>query len=142
MILRPPRSTRTDTLFPYTTLFRSPQIEAGQQHHQRPARRGLDKETAERPREQFTVEVKDEPERPLLLDGDLEHPSRGRVHIGALLDAVISDKDVHRLIGSVGELVFVQDGARQRPERGGDLRGGGGGRGAGGGNGRGTVGTP
>src|SRR3546814_2981263 len=25
MILRPPRSTRTDTLFPYTTLFRSHQ---------------------------------------------------------------------------------------------------------------------
>src|SRR3546814_19966441 len=30
MIRRPPRSTRTDTLFPYTTLFRSRQ--AGQQH--------------------------------------------------------------------------------------------------------------
>src|SRR3546814_3388927 len=29
MIRRPPRSTRTDTLFPYTTLFRSEQ----QQHH-------------------------------------------------------------------------------------------------------------
>src|SRR3546814_16144122 len=32
MILRPPRSTRTDTLFPYTTLFRSPdhvQLRAG-----------------------------------------------------------------------------------------------------------------
>src|SRR3546814_14907797 len=29
MIRRPPRSTRTDTLFPYTTLFRSP---AGAQH--------------------------------------------------------------------------------------------------------------
>src|SRR3546814_17212749 len=28
MIRRPPRSTRTDTLFPYTTLFRSP-IEHG-----------------------------------------------------------------------------------------------------------------
>src|SRR3546814_5026017 len=28
MIRRPPRSTRTDTLFPYTTLFRSPQIRA------------------------------------------------------------------------------------------------------------------
>src|SRR3546814_13216411 len=27
MILRPPRSTRTDTLFPYTTLFRSVRIE-------------------------------------------------------------------------------------------------------------------
>src|SRR3546814_19374262 len=25
MIRRPPRSTRTDTLFPYTTLFRSPE---------------------------------------------------------------------------------------------------------------------
>src|SRR3546814_12302850 len=28
MIRRPPRSTRTDTLFPYTTLFRSPDGEA------------------------------------------------------------------------------------------------------------------
>src|SRR3546814_12688733 len=26
MIQRPPRSTRTDTLFPYTTLFRSPHV--------------------------------------------------------------------------------------------------------------------
>src|SRR3546814_19669625 len=32
MILRPPRSTRTDTLFPYTTLFRSPGQKAAQQH--------------------------------------------------------------------------------------------------------------
>src|SRR3546814_16851474 len=30
MIRRPPRSTRTDTLFPYTTLFRS--ISVGPQH--------------------------------------------------------------------------------------------------------------
>src|SRR3546814_16071326 len=29
MIRRPPRSTRTDTLFPYTTLFRSLAIERG-----------------------------------------------------------------------------------------------------------------
>src|SRR3546814_15189473 len=29
MILRPPRSTRTDTLFPYTTLFRSSGSAAG-----------------------------------------------------------------------------------------------------------------
>src|SRR3546814_15720850 len=28
MLLRPPRSTRTDTLFPYTTLFRSGQFDA------------------------------------------------------------------------------------------------------------------
>src|SRR3546814_2326913 len=36
MIRRPPRSTRTDTLFPYTTLFRS----------RRPARHRLDREPA------------------------------------------------------------------------------------------------
>src|SRR3546814_14210053 len=29
MIRRPPRSTRTDTLFPYTTLFRSPDPQPG-----------------------------------------------------------------------------------------------------------------
>src|SRR3546814_8900387 len=29
MIRRPPRSTRTDTLFPYTTLFRSPSAGSG-----------------------------------------------------------------------------------------------------------------
>src|SRR3546814_9908645 len=41
MIRRPPRSTRTDTLFPYTTLFRSGReavdrlrgVEAAGQHH-------------------------------------------------------------------------------------------------------------
>src|SRR3546814_17814246 len=42
MILRPPRSTRTDTLFPYTTLFRSAEhrfVLVGQEarFHQRPA---------------------------------------------------------------------------------------------------------
>src|SRR3546814_19892935 len=31
MIRRPPRSTRTDTLFPYTTLFRSPLQKGGLQ---------------------------------------------------------------------------------------------------------------
>src|SRR3546814_9359219 len=30
MIRRPPRSTRTDTLFPYTTLFRSEPLRLGQ----------------------------------------------------------------------------------------------------------------
>src|SRR3546814_12143393 len=34
MIRRPPRSTRTDTLFPYTTLFRSPDC-ADRAHDQR-----------------------------------------------------------------------------------------------------------
>src|SRR3546814_13024057 len=33
MIRRPPRSTRTDTLFPYTTLFRSPWAQAALTDH-------------------------------------------------------------------------------------------------------------
>src|SRR3546814_8741981 len=35
MIRRPPRSTRTDTLFPYTTLFRSPGPRPAQDHYPR-----------------------------------------------------------------------------------------------------------
>src|SRR3546814_4907124 len=36
MIRRPPRSTRTDTLFPYTTLFRSPSNQYGRAIEQQP----------------------------------------------------------------------------------------------------------
>src|SRR3546814_4015120 len=36
MIRRPPRSTRTDTLFPYTTLFRSNRSPAGCQTNRNP----------------------------------------------------------------------------------------------------------
>src|SRR3546814_4057630 len=39
MIRRPPRSTRTDTLFPYTTLFRSPANEWLQPNPRYPSRR-------------------------------------------------------------------------------------------------------
>src|SRR3546814_9236263 len=38
MIRRPPRPTRTDTLFPYTTLFRSPQLEELRREPARAAR--------------------------------------------------------------------------------------------------------
>src|SRR3546814_7692055 len=44
MIRRPPRSTRTDTLFPYTTLFRSELLAAGEG----PARRDEDAIVRER----------------------------------------------------------------------------------------------
>src|SRR3546814_7927566 len=40
MIRRPPRSTRTDTLFPYTTLFRSGTESAAAFHHPCPCRTG------------------------------------------------------------------------------------------------------
>src|SRR3546814_7825524 len=39
MIRRPPRSTRTDTLFPYTTLFRSPRRPHGHALERQPERR-------------------------------------------------------------------------------------------------------
>src|SRR3546814_2750790 len=69
MIRRPPRSTRTDTLFPYTTLFRSHevaglrprraifrQIATGLTHH--PDRRAIDLFTLERARsEEHTSEL-------------------------------------------------------------------------------------
>src|SRR3546814_1562378 len=38
MIRRPPRSTRTDTLFPYTTLFRSPTARPGAAFRRPPRR--------------------------------------------------------------------------------------------------------
>src|SRR3546814_14679737 len=40
MIRRPPRSTRTDTLFPYTTLFRSPAAPAPGPRGRSPLRQG------------------------------------------------------------------------------------------------------
>src|SRR3546814_5029964 len=39
MIRRPPRSTRTDTLLPYTTLFRSPRLPLRQRQQPRMADR-------------------------------------------------------------------------------------------------------
>src|SRR3546814_2123437 len=52
MIRRPPRSTRTDTLFPYTTLFRSDRVEreqriAGEVHLRHQARRDAGAEQRE-----------------------------------------------------------------------------------------------
>src|SRR3546814_12452142 len=43
MIRRPPRSTRTDTLFPYTTLFRSPAADGLPAGHRRGLHPGLDR---------------------------------------------------------------------------------------------------
>src|SRR3546814_15612970 len=76
MIRRPPRSTRTDTLFPYTTLFRSPGVGLGgdvhgeadefAQHRQRRAGRARGVAAASR----VAVPHADE-ENLLLREGDL-----------------------------------------------------------------------
>src|SRR3546814_19644993 len=50
MIRRPPRSTRTDTLFPYTTLFRSHSLPARQQPRSPRVGRQRQEITDERPR--------------------------------------------------------------------------------------------
>src|SRR3546814_19506879 len=55
MIRRPPRSTRTDTLFPYTTLFRSPgrrTARACRHPDKAPCRRILPKAQSSPPRPQ------------------------------------------------------------------------------------------
>src|SRR3546814_3564974 len=56
MIRRPPRSTRTDTLFPYTTLFRShlaghPAVHREQPERQAPRRHGDGHQVAQRSEE-------------------------------------------------------------------------------------------
>src|SRR3546814_5209054 len=47
MIRRPPRSTRTDTLFPYTTLFRSRRFQRRLQENARESLRRSDQHAAE-----------------------------------------------------------------------------------------------
>src|SRR3546814_7998423 len=55
MILRPPRSTRTDTLFPYTTLFRSCPF---------PRRRGPRHRQARRPSRRCAARRQHQPRKP------------------------------------------------------------------------------
>src|SRR3546814_2198925 len=66
MIRRPPRSTRTDTLFPYTTLFRSQRLhelhrqvgDDGQARHLQPDRSGVEQAEQEAGRsEEHTSEL-------------------------------------------------------------------------------------
>src|SRR3546814_7946646 len=68
MIRRPPRSTRTDTLFPYTTLFRSPggpggdhegarAVQGGRQALRHPGARRERREALSRRSEEHTSEL-------------------------------------------------------------------------------------
>src|SRR3546814_3048843 len=55
MIRRPPRSTRTDTPFPYTTLFRSPRSRRAFRDHVRPQLLGLAPARAQRVGRERTI---------------------------------------------------------------------------------------
>src|SRR3546814_4126189 len=68
MIRRPPRSTRTDTLFPYTTLFRSPGADRLDAARQRPGRDRPDRRGQRPPRGQ--------PHRPQDQAGAGQRPDR------------------------------------------------------------------
>src|SRR3546814_15318975 len=82
MIRRPPRSTRTDTLFPYTTLFRSRSVGGGAGQ---PARL-LALELEQRPSRVEHVGAGADPyqlaavDHRQVVDPLLEHPLKGHLH--------------------------------------------------------------
>src|SRR3546814_20206663 len=81
MIRRPPRSTRTDTLFPYTTLFRSMVVrvgEAGKLQAERQRTRLHDGQTVGRYPQERTVNRQST--RPGGFQPDGGRPRRGREH--------------------------------------------------------------
>src|SRR3546814_19460855 len=77
MIRRPPRSTRTDTLFPYTTLFRSTQPRAelggGPEGHWHPGQRAVARADGDR-----TGEGRGRRGRPEGVRLDQSAPAHGR----------------------------------------------------------------
>src|SRR3546814_20020610 len=83
MIRRPPRSTRTDTLFPYTTLFRSRLVHRHQRRRDPPAAFDVDQ------RQRRQVEIPDVVvhglEMPEIFAGRRVHRDHGvGIEIGAL----------------------------------------------------------
>src|SRR3546814_21052766 len=115
MIRRPPRSTRTDTLFPYTTLFRS----SGQVHNSRWTRKTIMGDARNEhagPAEEAAVR---EPRTSRLLRGEISSSSFGTARI---VVRNISEGGLGGKCGQVllkGEKVAVQIGGESCRERGG-----------------------
>src|SRR3546814_7172369 len=88
MIRRPPRSTRTDTLFPYTTLFRSPSSKSSgatpSECHRRRAR-GMCQRAAVRPPESHSCVYRSRyARRPTLHSRPRDAKSRSEEHTSEL----------------------------------------------------------
>src|SRR3546814_13993858 len=84
MLRRPPRSTRTDTLFPYTTLFRSDE-DRGAAYHPRHDRRHLGADFLGKLRTMLALEFDLQALRRglgIVPHGELEAPSVGREILG------------------------------------------------------------
>src|SRR3546814_13529941 len=97
MIRRPPRSTRTDTLFPYTTLFRSliltlERLDLGRQHLEPPVLPVDRFELVFRRLESVLRE-----RHPLLLGEVAIHQILGRD--GDLADAILTERSEERRVG-------------------------------------------
>src|SRR3546814_5939389 len=93
MIRRPPRSTRTDTLFPYTTLFRSPVQLAAPEIVVAVGVPGLDR--VDVPRIAVAVFIHAEEEQPVLDDG------AGRPDVGLVERAVVATPAIALVDGAV-----------------------------------------
>src|SRR3546814_8612779 len=91
MIRRPPRSTRTDTLFPYTTLFRSAGA-AGRQHH------GLRTEAVDAA--VLEAQRDDAPARPVLHDQVEREIFDEEVRV--IFQRLLIERVEHRVAGAVG----------------------------------------
>src|SRR3546814_1573078 len=98
MIRRPPRSTRTDTLFPYTTLFRSHSFSfAG---------------TGRRTPILVSVDGRDQPEISRVRTSPMIRPARTRKTVTTNMTAII----VARVVGGRSGLQKSPNGDRARSE--------------------------
>src|SRR3546814_734155 len=133
MIRRPPISTRTDTLFPYTTLFRSDLLlrhavdEVGDRHQ--PGRR-LDADVVELPdgavlhrQAHHDVDLLAAVVRPVLADlhavGDHAHVAADQADVGAELGRLGAvDRQLPLDAGNLGAVLHVDEAAHgvHRPE--------------------------
>src|SRR3546814_16616957 len=110
MIRRPPRSTRTDTLFPYTTLFRSASAEFGPDESRTPAHDEQDRQGSRHGRSRghdprytdlFTHEP-DYTDRYTFVHGRGIHTridSESASHSGVCVEAVLRKRDSCRRRG-------------------------------------------
>src|SRR3546814_2882347 len=117
MIRRPPRSTRTDTLFPYTTLFRSPEKARGRFDGLRLAIGGQDRGAPAAPERQRGIFADFKPLAPAAdparaAQTDREHVRRlaAERHARAILDIrKMQDKDLPILPHQRTELDKARD---------------------------------
>src|SRR3546814_12608920 len=110
MIRRPPRSTRTDTLFPYTTLFRSLYMLIDGSEEIFTATTDCIVEFAERMRELAAVHIDQSNGLAIACTGDRRGDTRIAarsdrdyfLHVGKQRHMVLAQQNLHRLAWKMG----------------------------------------